>query len=270
MIKSDNHLATAFAEPQTARLIPFIMTGDPSVDVTIDMIELLAAEGVVAIELGLPFSDPVADGPTIQAAGERALTQNISISDVLQVAKTTRERGVTVPLILCTYYNLLLQYGVASAVTDVKEAGFSGLIIPDLPFEESEELRELGKNVDLPLIPLVAPTSAGRISAITKQAQGFVYCVSSLGTTGERSNFSDEVIDFLQTVKKISPIPTAVGFGISKPEHVQTFSKYADAVIVGSALVKVIEQQRSLLLAAETRKEGLEKIRTFVRSLKSE
>lgn len=266
-----SHLATAFAKPQQTRLIPFIMTGDPSLAVTVDLIQLFEEEGVTAIELGVPFSDPVADGPTIQAAGERALKEEqVKLQDVLDVAQTARARGVQVPLILFSYYNLVLQYGLSDLVSTAKEVGFSGLIVPDLPLEENEALSQLAEQADLPLIPLVAPTSAQRINAITQRAAGFVYCVSSLGTTGTRSHFSDEVIGFLQTVKEHSTLPIAVGFGISKPEHVQRFSQHADAVIVGSALVHVIHEQRKLLLNEQTKERGMENIRQFVRSLKSE
>lgn len=264
-----NALQSAFAEKDHVRLIPFIMTGDPNLAVTIDIIELLEQEGVAAIELGVPFSDPMADGPVIQAAATRALDNRVHLQDVLEVAKAARKRGCKVPFILFSYYNPLLQYGLKSLVHDAKQAGFSGMIVPDLPFEESDSLREMATEVDVALIPLVAPTSEQRISAIVKHATGFVYCVSSLGTTGVRHSFSDEVITFLEKVRELSPVPTAVGFGISKAEHVQTFAQYADAVIVGSALVQKIEEQSSRLSRAETKAEGLQQIREFVRGLKS-
>lgn len=258
-----------FAKTDSVRLIPFIMTGDPSIPVTIDLIELLEQEGVAAIELGVPFSDPMADGPAIQVAAERALQNHVHLQDVFYVAKSARDRGCTVPLILFSYYNPLLQYGLKSLVYDAKHAGFSGMIVPDLPLEESDELRKIVKEEGIALIPLIAPTSEQRISSIVENAEGFVYCVSSLGTTGVRSHFSEEVLTFLKKVKELSPVPTAVGFGISKAEHVQTFNQYADAVIVGSALVKVIEEQGEQLINEETKAEGLHKIREFVRELKS-
>lgn len=265
-----NALQSVFVEKDAVRLIPFIMTGDPNLAVTIDLIELLEEEGVAAIELGVPFSDPMADGPVIQVAAARALENQVNLTDVLAVAKAARKRGCKVPLILFSYYNPLLQYGLKSLVYDAKRAGFSGMIVPDLPLEESETLRGIATEADIAFIPLVAPTSEQRISAIVNKAKGFVYCVSSLGTTGIRHSFSDEVIAFLAKVRELSPVPTAVGFGISKREHVQTFSRYADAVIVGSALVQKIEEQGSRLRREETKAEALQKIREFVRELKSE
>ncbi len=258
-----------FANSDSVRLIPFIVTGDPSISATIDLIELLEEEGVAAIELGVPFSDPIADGPVIQSASERALQNHVQLSDVFSVAKSARDRGCSVPLILFSYYNPLLQYGLKSLVHDAKQAGFSGMIVPDLPLEESGELRQIAKEAGIALIPLVAPTSEQRISSIVEDADGFVYCVSSLGTTGIRRHFSDEVLTFLRKVKALSPVPTAVGFGISTAEHVQTYRQYADAVIVGSALVKLIGEQGEKLSNEETKEEGLHKIREFVRELKS-
>lgn len=263
-----NALQSVFTETKPVRLIPFLVTGDPNIPVTVDLIELLESEGVAAIELGVPFSDPIADGPVIQSAAERALKHQVTLRDVLDVARSARKRGCRVPLILFSYYNPLLQYGLQRLVADAKEAGFSGMIVPDLPLEESEELRQYAEAVDLALIPLVAPTSEQRIAAIVENAKGFVYCVSSLGTTGIRHHFLEEVTTFLSRVRELSPVPTAVGFGISKAEHVQMFHQYADAVIVGSALVKEIEQQGERLLNEETKEEGLNQIRKFVRELK--
>lgn len=264
-----NSLQSVLVNSESVPLIPFIMTGDPTLAVTIEIIELLAQEGVAAIELGVPFSDPLADGPVIQEAAERALKNHVRLQDVLDVAKAARERGCQVPFILFSYYNPLYQYGLEALVQDATRAGFSGLIVPDLPLEESGALRKMANEAGIAFIPLVAPTSEQRISAIVEDAKGFVYCVSSLGTTGVRHSFSDEVIDFLKKVKELSPVPTAVGFGISKAEHVQTFGQYADAVIVGSALVQRIKEQHSHLQQEATRAEGLQKIREFVRELKS-
>lgn len=264
-----NALQHAFAQSPSVRMIPFMVTGYPSLSVTIDLIQVFDEEGVTAIELGVPFSDPMADGPAIQEASKQALQNGITLHDVFDVAKQARARGCTVPLILFSYYNPLLQYGLTKLLSDAKKAGFSGMIVPDLPLEESEELQSMAREAEIAFIPLVAPTSEQRISAIVKGAEGFVYCVSSLGTTGVRHHFSDEVFTFLEKVKALSPVPTAVGFGISKAEHVQTFSQYADAVIVGSALVKLIERYQELLNHHETKMEGLQRIREFVRELKS-
>ncbi|SHE42991.1 tryptophan synthase, alpha chain [Seinonella peptonophila] len=262
-----NDYPLRFDENKQTRLIPFIMSGDPSLDVTIELIKMMEREGVTAIELGVPFSDPQADGPVIQDAGGYALANGVSLSDVLTVGKKVRQQGCKVPLILFSYFNPLLQYGLDILAKDAREAGFSGFIVPDLPFDESESFRNTAKNVGLPVIQLVAPTSEQRIEQIVNGAEGFVYCVSSAGTTGMRTHFSEQITDFLANVKQKSQIPIAVGFGISTPEHVNFFSQHADGVIVGSALVKQIAKRREQLLEPKHNKEAMEEIATFVRSL---
>lgn len=257
-------------ESEQQYLIPFIMSGDPSLEVTRELIHLLAEEGAAAIELGVPFSDPMADGPVIQAASERALRQNVTLRDALELGKQVRQEGCKVPLILFTYANPVFQYGLPRLVDDAVACGFDGVIVPDLPYEESGLLRQLGLQAGLSVIPLVAPTSRQRIQKIVSEAQGFVYCVSSLGTTGIRQQFAGTVDSFLQTVRQLSPVPTAVGFGISKREHVERFRKQADAVVVGSALVRKIGELSAALVDPVQRAEALEEIREFVRQLKSE
>lgn len=249
-------------------LIPFIMSGDPSLEVSLALVERLEKCGVTAIELGVPFSDPQADGPVIQAAAERSLAQGVTLSDILTLGRQVRRRGGKVPLILFSYFNPLLQYGLTQVVQEAADAGFSGMIVPDLPFEESHLLRQVASEVDLPVISLVAPTSKQRIQRIVSQAEGFVYCVSSLGATGMRSRFADDVTDFLQEVRELSPVPTAVGFGISNSEQVDFFQPYCDGVIVGSALVKKIEELQQPLLSPEQRKDALQEIEQFVLTLK--
>ncbi|TCS93384.1 tryptophan synthase subunit alpha [Hazenella coriacea] len=264
-----NSLQKAFKKPGT-HLIPFITAGDPNVEVTESIIELLEEEGVTAIELGVPFSEPVADGPTIQAASQRALENGVKLMSVLDLARRVREKGCQVPLILFSYYNPLLQYGLERLIGELAEIGFQGMIIPDLPFEESGSLRQWAKNEGIAVIPLVAPTSRQRIEMIVEEAEGFVYCISSLGTTGQRSQFDEQIFSFLQTVRQASPVPIAVGFGISSPEQVARFSSYSDAVIVGSSLVERIHQLSPTLMDPARRDEGLEEVRRFVRHLKSE
>jgi tryptophan synthase alpha chain len=257
-----------FATQNDVNLIPFIMSGDPSLEVSLALIERLEKSGVTAIELGVPFSDPQADGPVIQAAAERALAQGVTLSDILALGRQVRQRGGKVPLILFSYFNPLLQYGLTRIAQEAANAGFSGMIVPDLPFEESRLLRQVASEVDLPVIPLVAPTSKQRIQQIVSQAEGFVYCVSSLGATGMRSRFADNVTDFLQEVRELSPVPTAVGFGISNADQVSFFQSYCDGVIVGSALVKKMEQLQQALLSPEQREAALQEIEYFVRDLK--
>ncbi|RAL22725.1 tryptophan synthase subunit alpha [Thermoflavimicrobium daqui] len=263
-----NRLASSFEENANPRIIPFMMTGDPHLEVTVELIIELGRAGVTAIELGVPFSDPTADGPVIQAASERALHQQITCYDVLQVGKAVRDRGCNTPLILFSYLNPLLQYGLQKLLQDASEIGFDGLIIPDLPYEESSEIRELCMQYGIPLILFVAPTTKQRIEQIVKESQGFVYCVSSLGTTGIRSQFAPEIASFLQTVKEKSPLPVAVGFGVATPKHVAYFSQYVDAVIVGSALVQLIHEKRESLLDLDKRSYALQDIIKFVKELR--
>lgn len=256
-------------QEKDTHLIPFLVAGDPDIQVTRNLIRLLEEEGVSAIEVGVPFSDPMADGPVIQASSERALANGTTLSMVLKMSKELREEGVKVPLILFSYANPIYQYGLRRLVQDAVQAGFDGLIVPDFPYEESGELRQLGKEAGLAIIPLVAPTSHERIGKIVKKATGFVYCVSSLGTTGVRNSFNKNVDQFLQTVRMLSPVPTAVGFGISERKHVEHFSALTDAIIVGSALVKLIEKNREALQFPETTLSAYDEIRKFVRELKS-
>ncbi len=251
-------------------LIPFLVSGYPDIDTTIDLIELLAAEGVSAIELGVPFSDPVADGPIIQQAAEKALANGITLKDIFTIADRVREKGIDVPLILFSYYNPLLAYGLEQVALDAKAAGFSGFIVPDLPFEENADLHAVLKQVNIALIPLVSPTSEDRVAKIVEQAEGFVYCVSSLGTTGVRQSFAGNIESFLQQVRTFSPVPIAVGFGISSSEQVRQFKGNADGVIVGSALVKRIADKETAFSVPTQRESAFQDIRAFVNELLSE
>lgn len=252
---------------QTA-LMPFITVGDPDADTTVDILLQLEQAGADIVELGVPYSDPLADGPVIQRASERALVHEVTIDTCLEMAKKARNRGVTMPFVLFTYYNPLLQMGLERFFTLLQEAEISGLIVPDLPFEESEEVLRLGDEHGVLLVPLVAPTSSERISLILSRARGFVYCVSSLGVTGERSDFHKGVDDFIASVKAGTDLPVAVGFGISSGEQVQRFAQICDGVVVGSAIVRKIEESLPLLQSKDQREQGLLQIRDFVAQLK--
>jgi tryptophan synthase alpha chain len=250
------------------RIIPFLTAGDPSRRVTLDLIRLLDGEGVTAIELGVPYSDPLADGPVIQAASDRALRQGMTLSGVLEIARESRDSGVQTPFILFTYYNPILRMGPAALVKAAAEAGIDGFIIPDLPVEESGEMERLAHDAGLYVIPLVAPTSKERIRTIvTKQKGGFIYCVSSLGTTGVRRDFADGIETFLDEVRRESPIPVAVGFGISSPIHVERMMAHADAAVVGSALIKQVEALGEQLASTDHREEALLEVRRLIRQL---
>jgi tryptophan synthase alpha chain len=220
------------------------------------------------IELGVPYSDPLADGPVIQRASERSLANGVSILDCIAVAGRAREAGVKMPFILFTYYNPVLQVGFDSFFELVKKNDISGLIIPDLPIEEDDELRILATQNNIHLIPLVAPTSEQRVKTIAAKGSGFIYCVSSLGVTGERAQFASGLNEFLTTVKSSTDLPIAIGFGVSSAEHVRTFSQLCDAVVVGSAIVRTIESALPLLQNEQTVAQGVAQVQAFVRELK--
>ncbi len=251
-------------------LIPFLTIGDPDLDLSIEIIEQLEIAGADIIELGVPYSDPLADGPVIQRASERALKQTFTIKDCICAAKSARQIGVKTPFILFTYYNPVLQLGLEHFFDLLIENDISGLIIPDLPIEEDSEVRILSVQHGIHLIPLVAPTSNDRIAEITSHASGFVYCVSSLGVTGERAQFHNNIEQFITSVKKTTELPVAVGFGISSHEQFKQFSKLCDGVIVGSAIVRQIEEALPLLQKKHSKEKGLLQIRNFVRKLKGQ
>jgi tryptophan synthase alpha chain len=247
--------------------IPFITAGDPTAEATIDIALSLEEVGASILELGIPYSDPLADGPTIQAASKRALNGGMSLEKALQLVPIMRERGLSIPVIIFTYFNPLLQYGEERFASQAAELGIDGVLVPDLPYEESEYLASLCDKNDLSLISLVAPTSKQRMLKIAERAKGFLYCVSSLGVTGARNELDPRVYDFLKTVREASNIPTAVGFGISSAEQVRVMSEHADGVVVGSALVTQIGEREQALRKAETRPQALEEIKKFVSSL---
>lgn len=263
----DQKFAELKAEQKTA-LIPFISCGDPTLEATIEIVKALESAGADMVELGVPYSDPLADGPVIQRASERALIHAVTLTDCIELGGKLRAAGVTIPLILFTYYNPIFQFGLDAFFELVKKNDISGMIVPDLPIEEDQELRQLAEKHNIHLIPLVAPTSNDRVTRIAKQAKGFVYCVSSLGVTGERSDFHKEIDEFLSVVRESSDVPIAIGFGISSREQVARFEQKCDGVIVGSAIVRTIESNVPLLLDADKKEEGLRNIQQFVSELK--
>ncbi len=223
-------------------LITFITAGDPNLDATCDLVDTLVAAGADIVELGVPFSDPLADGPTIQAASTRSLAQGTTLKKIIAIVKEIRRR-TEVPLVLMTYYNPLYHYGLEKLVNDAVAAGVDGLIVPDLPLEESAQLRRLAVE-KLAVIPLAAPTTTDdRLARIVAAGSGFLYYVTVTGITGTRTALPEELSNFLDRVKKIAgSLPLAAGFGISTPEQARTVGAHADAVIVGSALVEIIAQ----------------------------
>jgi tryptophan synthase alpha chain len=223
-------------------LIPYIMAGDPDLGTTEKIVRSLSGVGVDLIELGMPFSDPLADGPVIQRAGQRALRQGVTLKKILDAVRELRLM-IDTPIIIMTYYNLFLNYGLERFAKDAAQAGVDGLIVPDLPVEEAEELLEALDRYQLALIPLIAPTSSDeRIAAICRVARGFIYFVSRTGVTGERQDVAADLFEHLERVRKHTSLPIAVGFGVSTPEQAQRIAHHADGVVIGSAIVRLIEE----------------------------
>jgi tryptophan synthase alpha chain len=221
--------------------IPFITGGDPDIETTEKLIFALAENGADLIEIGIPFSDPVAEGPVIQAADERALKGGCTVDKLFEMVSRV-SRKVSVPLLFMTYYNPIFAYGAARFCENCRLSGIAGLIVPDLPFEEAAELKIHTKKAEIELISLIAPTSNERILTIAKEAEGFLYCVSSLGVTGVRDSLGNSAEAMITAAKTVSNIPCAVGFGVKNTEQAKAAAEYADGVIVGSAIVKLVEK----------------------------
>ncbi|MCA1628925.1 MAG: tryptophan synthase subunit alpha [Acidobacteria bacterium] len=223
--------------------VPFVTAGDPNLSTTRELVARLARAGADVVELGVPFSDPMADGVVIQRASERALRNNVSVADVLALVRDAR-RETDVPVVLFSYFNPLLQFGLERLCEEAKRAGVDGVLVTDLAPEEAEEFSASLKRSGLDMIFLVAPTSTdARLSMIAARASGFIYAVSRAGVTGAQGAISDEAEKLVKRVRAVSDLPVAVGFGISTREQVAEVWRYADAAVVGSALVAEIEQR---------------------------
>lgn len=221
--------------------IPYITAGDPSLEITEKLIYTMAENGADLIEIGIPFSDPVAEGEVIQLASERALLAGTTTDKVFEMIKRVREK-CDVPLAIMTYANIVFKYPAEEFMKKCSENSVCSVIIPDLPFEEKSELSACCKKYDIKQISLIAPTSHERISMIAKEAEGFVYCVSSMGVTGVRSEIKTDISGMIAQIKSEKDIPCAVGFGISSPEQAAEVSQLADGVIIGSAVMKIIAE----------------------------
>lgn len=234
--------------------MPYFPLGYPDLDTSIDVIEALAKNGADLIEVGLSFSDPLADGPVIQKATQVALERGITVRQSLEAVKQLRRRGVEIPLLFMGYYNPMLAYGLQEFVCDAIEAGIDGFIVPDLPVEESDEFTAALDKLDgrdYPLIQMVAPTTPGeRLESITGQAQGFIYLVSVTGVTGERTSLAEGLGELIQRVREHTTVPVCVGFGIGTPEQAREVSTLADGVIVGTACVRTIGESKYPVEAA--------------------
>lgn len=261
MTSVSQRFQTLKAQSQCA-LIPFITAGDPDLETTAEALRVLDQAGADLIELGVPYSDPLADGPTIQAAATRALGRGVKLEDVLRIVRQVAPE-LQAPIILFTYYNPIYHRGAQAFFEQIAAAGVKGLVIPDLPLEESDEILAIAAQVGVEVTLLVAPTSpSDRIAAIARQSQGFIYLVSVTGVTGARTEVASRVEELLPQLRAVTDKPVGVGFGVSEPEHAQTLKAWGvDAVIVGSAVVK--------RLAQGTPTEGLAAIAEFCQALKA-
>lgn len=240
-----SRIADAFMAADGSRrkaFIPFITCGDPTPEVTEECVVAMEAAGADLVELGIPFSDPTAEGPVIQEASVRALAGGFTTDDALALAARLRARGVSVPLAFMTYANVPFSYGIERFAAAAARAGVDGVILPDVPLEERDEFAGPLAAAGIDLVSLVAPTSHERVRAIAAEATGFVYCVSSLGVTGERSEITTDVGSMVGLVREVTDVPCAVGFGISTPEQAAAMAAVSDGAIVGSTIVRLVAE----------------------------
>lgn len=238
--------------------IPFITCGDPDLETTAAAVRAAAENGADLIELGIPFSDPTAEGPVIQGANMRALSGGVTTDKIFGLVRDLRS-DVKVPMVFMTYANVVFSYGAERFISICRDIGIDGLILPDLPFEEKEEFQSICHQNEVDLISLIAPTSENRIAMIAREAEGFLYIVSSLGVTGARSEIKTDLASIVEVVRQNTDIPCAIGFGISTPEQAQKMAGLSDGAIVGSAIIKIIEKYG---------KEAPKYVGEYVRSMK--
>ena len=253
----NKRITEAFANGKA--FIPFLTCGDPSLEITEQLVYAMEEAGADLIELGIPFSDPTAEGPVIQEANVRALAGGVTTDKVFAMVEKIR-KNTKIPMVFMTYANVVFSYGTERFIKRAAEVGMDGLILPDVPFEEKEEFDVVCKQYGLDLISLIAPTSHERIRMIAKEAKGFVYCVSSLGVTGVRSEIKTDVAKMVEMVKEVNDIPAAIGFGISTPEQAKKMASVSDGAIVGSAIVKIV---------AKYGKECIPEVEKYVKEMKA-
>ena len=239
--------------------IPFITCGDPDLETTYRCVVEAERNGADLIELGIPFSDPTAEGPVIQEANERALKGGVTTEKVFDLVRRLRET-VHIPMVFMTYANVVYSYGAEKFIRICSEIGIDGLILPDVPFEEKEEFLPLCGKYGLDLISMIAPTSEDRIAMIAREATGFLYIVSSLGVTGVRSEITTDLSSIVRVVRENTDIPCAIGFGISTPEQAEKMAKLSDGAIVGSAIIRIIK---------DNKESAPEKVGEYVREMKA-
>lgn len=221
--------------------IAFITCGDPDLATTAEAVKEAVRNGADLIELGIPFSDPTAEGPVIQGANIRALKGGVTTDGIFDFVRELRKE-VTVPMVFMTYANVVFSYGSEKFIATCKEIGMDGLILPDVPFEEKEEFQSICDRYDIDFISLIAPTSENRIAMIAKEAKGFLYIVSSLGVTGTRTEIKTDLSSIMEVVRRNTDVPCAIGFGISTPEQAKKMAGLSDGAIVGSAIIKLLEK----------------------------
>lgn len=249
-------IADAFADGKA--FIPFITCGDPDLDTTKKIVRSMAANGADLIELGIPFSDPTAEGPVIQAANLRALSGHVTTDKIFDMVRELR-KDITIPMVFMTYANVVFSYDADKFISTCAEIGIDGLILPDLPYEEKGEFDDICKEYGIDLISLIAPTSANRVAMIAREASGFIYIVSSLGVTGVRSEINTDIASLVKLVRENTSVPCAVGFGISTPEQAAKMAGISDGAIVGSAIIKLVAQYG---------KDAAEPVGKYVKSMK--
>lgn len=238
---------------KAAALMPYLPLGYPTLDLSLSLVHAAVESGADLLELGIPFSDPLADGPVIQHATQRALENGTTVARCIELVSAARASRITIPLVMMGYYNPILRYGLERFARDAAAAGADGVIVPDLPLEEASEFRELCGAYNSALVFLAAPTStAARLKRLGAATRGFLYLVSLTGVTGARSGLADGLADFVQRARDATAVPVCVGFGISTPAHAQTAGRIADGVIVGSALVSRIGDPTTAVPNART------------------
>ena len=252
-----NRIASAFEKNHKA-FIAFLMGGDPDIETTEKLIISMEEAGVDLFEIGIPFSDPAADGPVIQQASVRALEKGCTADDLLNMVKRLREK-VTAPIVFLCYANSIFAYGKERFMERCRECGVDGVVVPDIPYEEKDELTDVCAKYGITQISIVAPTSKERTETIAKDAEGFLYCVSTLGVTGFRDEIRTNMTEIINKVRAVSNIPCAVGFGISTPEQARDMAAVSDGAIIGTAIVKII---------AEYGRDSVEPMRQYVARVK--
>lgn len=235
-----NKLEEVFKKEEKV-FIPFITAGDPNLDITEQLIYAMEKQGAGIIEIGIPFSDPIAEGPVIQEADNRALSAGCTIDNIFDMLKKVR-KNTSVPLVFLTYINPIVVYGMDKFFQKAKEVDVAGMIVPDVPYEEKNLLRATSEKYDIDIISMIAPTSEDRIKMIAKEAKGYVYLVSSLGVTGVRSDITTDIGKMVKKVREVTTTPVAVGFGISTKDQAFNMAHLSDGAIVGSAIVKIIAE----------------------------